>query len=128
MTPQPPTPAPELAMIITAAREFAKAQRFGESCCWCPGELRCHEAIDGKLCPSFDAIIAAASRCAAAEAQVSDLAMIARRLMVGCDAKQSTIAQALDYLKRHGLAGSPVRANAAPDPIPTPGCGGEEGR
>ena len=66
-------PTPDLAAIIAAAREFAKAERFGESCCWCPGALRCREALSGKPCPSFTALIDAASRTAEAEARVRKL-------------------------------------------------------
>ena len=77
-----PTPTPDLAAIIAAAREFAKAERFGESCCWCPGTLRCKEALSGKPCPSFLALIDAASGTAEAEAKLAQAVAVHGDMLV----------------------------------------------
>jgi hypothetical protein len=52
----------------------------------------------------------ASERAAAAEVKITDLAMLVRRLSRFAPPQQA--AQALDYLKRHGLEGSPLRDDA----------------
>src|ERR1039458_866324 len=52
----------------------------------------------------------ASERAAAAEVKITDLAMLVRRLSRFAPPQQA--ARALDYCKRHGLEGSPLRDDA----------------
>ena len=189
MTPHPPTPAQELAKILGRMR--------ASGLCWCCDGPKSH--CGGLPCASLLTAIAAAERCAAAEAREQEEVAAGNKLEAmrlasesrvreltealrdvrpsgenrcpACDVEgncwahdpiyQAQVAQeektravlsasphaearadakpvmpeAVDNLVyiAEGCARcspwvGPVESHYAPDPIPTPGCGGEEGR
>ena len=71
-------------------------------------------ALQGRIvrqCQSVNELVAATEKCieelAALRARVADLSMLVRRL--SRYAPPGLAGDALDYLKRHGLEGSPMR-------------------